>query len=79
MRTTKNQTKEKKGVRAYILSYAHGTIQIGDVVYHIPTREKFNAPRKGLKNFPSVIVSGNNWEGALEAVQKVQKGGQTWQ
>jgi len=55
--------------KAYILSTVHGTVQIGTVVYCVPTGERFKASMKGLKNYPYVLVDGNGFEAAKTALR----------
>jgi len=68
MKENKRKVRERK-VKAYILSRVHGTIQIGHTVYCVPTREKFSASMKGLKDYPYLYVTESGWKGAKEALR----------
>jgi hypothetical protein len=55
--------------KAYILSTTNGVVQIGTVVYCVPTGKRFRASIRGLKNYPCVLVNGNGFEAAREALR----------
>jgi hypothetical protein len=59
-----------KMYRAYILSTIHGTVQIGDTVFQLPTRERFKAHRRELRGRPWYWVKSKDFNGAYDAMHQ---------
>lgn len=56
--------------KAFILSWEHGTVQIGKIVFQPCTGARFEADLKGLRGLPWYWVSEQSMSAAREALEK---------
>lgn len=60
----------EKRLYAYVLSTINGTVQIGDTIFQIPTREKYKVsfPPPQRQVVAAVLVPDKSWESAKKAL-----------